>query len=107
MADLLGTETWRVRRLFEDDARYVLRWIERHRKREFTKRDAHQHGKRRFPKADDINSALADLTQRGYIRLRPSKATGPGRPPSPIFEVNPAVFDNENPKRRSQYFDKD
>ena len=36
----------------EDDARYVLRWIQPHAPREFTKRDAQQHGKRRFPKAD-------------------------------------------------------
>ena len=33
----------------DDNARYVLRWIVRHGRREFTKREAHQHGKRRFP----------------------------------------------------------
>lgn len=84
------------------DAQYVLRWIERQSRREFTKRDAQQHGKRRFPKADDIDPALAELAQRGYIRLRPVAGTGPGRPPSPIYEVNPAVFSN-SPARRSQY----
>lgn len=87
----------------EDDARYVLRWIERHGRRKFTKRDAQQHGKRRFPRAEDIDPALAELVRRGYIRLRPSQVTSAGRPPSPMHEVNPAVFDNENPKRRSQY----
>jgi hypothetical protein len=85
----------------DDDARYVLRWIERHSRREFTKRDAQQHGKRRFPKADDIDPALAELTRRGYIRLRPSEATGPGRPPSPSYEVNPAAFVNADPEKRS------
>jgi hypothetical protein len=85
----------------DDDARYVLRWIERHGQREFTKRDAQQHGKRRFPKADDIDPALAELARRGYIRLRPMDATGPGRPPSPSYEVNPAVFVNADPEKRS------
>jgi hypothetical protein len=84
-----------------DDARYVLRWIERHKRREFSKRDAHQHGKRRFRKADDIDPALADLTRRGYIRLRPAEAAGAGRPPSPSYEVNPAVFANANREKRS------
>ncbi len=85
----------------DGDARYVLRWIERHGKREFTRRDAQQHGRRRFPRADDIDPPLAELTQRGYIRLRPAEPTGPGRPPSPTFEVNPAVFSNENPENCS------
>jgi hypothetical protein len=79
----------------DDDARYVLRWIERHHRQEFTKRDAQQHGKRRFPRADDIDPALAELTRRGYIRLRPLEATGPGRPDSPAYEVNPAFIECE------------
>ena len=85
----------------DDDARYVLRWIERHGRREFTKRDAQQHGKRRFPKADDIDPALAELTRRGYIRLRPVEASGPGRPPSPTYVVNPAMFADATPEKRS------
>jgi hypothetical protein len=76
----------------DEDARYVLRWIERHGRQEFTKSEAQHHGKRRFPKADDIDPALAELTRRGYIRLRPTAPTGPGRPPSPKYEVNPAVL---------------
>lgn len=87
----------------DDDACYVLRWIKRHSQREFTKRDAQQHGKRRFPKANDIDPALAELIRRGYIRLRPMDAGGPGRPPSPCYEVNPAVFDLGNAEKRSQY----
>jgi len=34
-----------------DNARYLLRWIERHGRLEFTKSEAQHHGKRRFPKA--------------------------------------------------------
>ncbi len=85
----------------DEDARYVLRWIERHGRREFTKSEAQHHGKRRFPKADDIDPALTELTRRGYIRLVPAEPTGPGRPPSPNYEVNPAVFISEKHENRS------
>ncbi len=85
----------------DDDARYVLRWIERYGRRDFTKSEAQHHGKRRFPKAGDIYPALAELTRRGFIRLRPAEVTGAGRPPSPTYEVNPAAGVNENPEKRS------
>jgi hypothetical protein len=84
-----------------EDARYVLRWIERHGKREFTKSEAQHHGKRRFPKADDIDAALAELELRAYIRRRPKVTTGAGRPPSPSYEVNPAVFSKSERDERS------
>ena len=49
------------------------------------RRDAQQHGKRRFPKADDIDPALAELTRRGYIR---SAAGGSDRPrPAPVADL--------------------
>jgi hypothetical protein len=83
----------------DNDAHYVLRWIERHGRREFTKSEAQHHGKRRFPKADDIDPALAELAQRGYVRLRSAKPTGPGRRPSPTYEVNPSVFGDMGEKR--------
>ncbi len=85
----------------DDDARYLLRWIERHGRREFTKSEAQHHGKRRFPKADDIDPALAELTRRAYVRLQPTESTGPGRPPSPAYEVNPDALANEKPEKRS------
>lgn len=85
-----------------DDARYVLKWIKRHDKRDFTKREAQQHGKRRFPKADDIDPALDELVRRGYIRLKPSERSSLGRKPSPRYEVNPAVFSTKEPQKRSQ-----
>ncbi len=87
----------------DDDARYLLRWIERHGRREFTKRDAQQQGRRRFPKADGIDPALAELERRGYIRPKTAETSGPGRPPSPSYEVNPAVFAEAGAKTRSQY----
>jgi hypothetical protein len=85
----------------EDDAQYVLKWIERHGRQEFTKSEAQHHGKRRFPRADDIDSALGEITRRGIIRSRPLGVVGPGRPPSPAFDVNPAIFDSRNREPRS------
>ena len=84
-----------------NDALYVLRWIERHRRREFTKSEAQHHGKRQFPKAEDIDPALDELTRRGFIRPKSVGANGPGRPPSPTFEVNPAAFADAKPEKRS------
>lgn len=85
----------------DENARYVLRWIERHSKQQFTKSEAQHHGKRRFKKAEDIDTALTELSRRGLIRLKLTQATGPGRPPSPAYEVNPVVFADGNSKRRS------
>jgi putative DNA primase/helicase len=75
-----------------EDCRYVLRWINRHQPPTFTKTELHHHGKRRFPAVEDLEPALTELISRGYLRLIPAEATGPGRPASPKFEVNPAVF---------------
>ncbi len=85
-----------------DDAQYVLRWIIRHRRQQFTKSEAQHHGKRRFPKVDAIDKPLAELVKRAYIRQKPPVPAGPGRPPSPAYEVNPAVFADTKPKKRSQ-----
>ncbi|MDD4270175.1 MAG: DUF3987 domain-containing protein [Thermoguttaceae bacterium] len=85
------------------DGQYVLKWIERHGKREFTKSEAQQHGKRRFPRAEDIDPAINELARRGYVRQQPAKASGPGRPPSPTYEVNPAVFEIGNARNCSRY----
>jgi hypothetical protein len=87
----------------DDDARWLWRWIERHGLREFSKREAQQQGKRRFPTAEDIEPALAELMRRGYVRPKPSDRSGPGRPPSPEYEVNPAARENKNAQTRSQY----
>jgi hypothetical protein len=76
------------------DAQYILRWIERHGKTEFAKSEAQQHGKRRFKQASDIDTPLALLVRHNYIRLRSAAKRGPGRPASPVYEVNPALRPN-------------
>ncbi len=96
------------------DAQYVLRWMERHNKQEFAKSEAQQHGKRRFKQASDIDTPLALLVRHNYIRLKPTTKHSPGRPASPIYEVNPAFRPNglvekcsENSKKADSTPDQD
>jgi replicative DNA helicase len=72
--DLMGADP-RV-----DDARWLLEC------------DAHHTAPMgRFPKATDLDPALALLEEHGWLRRVDADAPGPkgGRPPSPRFLVNP------------------
>jgi hypothetical protein len=84
------------------DAQYLLQWIERHGKTEFAKSEAQQHGKRRFKQANDIDAPLALLVRHNYIRVRPAAKRGPGRPGSPVYEVNPAFRGSEVVEKRPE-----
>lgn len=75
-----------------DDGHYLLKWICRHELREFTRRDAHQHGKARFPRVEDMEPGLNELIRRGFVRLKLERPARVGRPPSPTYEVNPVVI---------------
>jgi replicative DNA helicase len=84
--DLMGADS-RI-----DDARWLLDWINRNGQAQFTRRDAHHAAPRgRFPKATDLDPALALLEEHGYLRRVDADSPGPkgGRPPSPRFLVNP------------------
>jgi replicative DNA helicase len=75
-----------------DDGRYLLAWIERTEAKTFTRRElltALPRG--RFAKVDALDPPLALLVEHGYIRPLPlpERPSGPGRPASPGFEVNP------------------
>lgn len=76
-----------------EPARIVLRWIEKVGARTFTKRDAWQ-GVRGgiIQKSDDLDPAIELLTEHNYIReLAGEDRAGPGRKPSPRYEVNPRL----------------
>jgi hypothetical protein len=86
--DLMGADP-RV-----DDARWLLDWINRTDRTQFSRRDAHATAPRgRFPKVTDLEPALRLLEEHGYLRRvdpEPSRdPRGRGRPASPRFLVNP------------------
>jgi replicative DNA helicase len=86
--DLMGADP-RV-----EDARWLLDWIARTNRTQFSRRDAHVAVPRgRFPKATDLEPALRLLEEHGYLRRvdpEPSPdRRGRGRPASPRFLVNP------------------
>jgi hypothetical protein len=74
-----------------EDAKYILRWIERKANGRFTKRDAFEGTKGRFGKVAELEPGLELLIAHGYIReeLHADDRRGPGRRPSPTCEVNP------------------
>jgi hypothetical protein len=86
--DLMGTDQ-RI-----EDARWLLDWIDRTNRGQFSRRDAHRAAPRgRFAKATDLEPALRLLEEHGYLRRvdpEPSQdPRGRGRPASPRFLVNP------------------
>ncbi|HET9969826.1 MAG TPA: YfjI family protein [Streptosporangiaceae bacterium] len=74
-----------------EDARTILRWLERARPAAFTRRELFTGVSRaRFAKVGDLDAPLDLLEQHGYIRRVPEpERTGPGRRPSPAYEVHP------------------
>jgi len=72
------------------DARYVLGWIQRHDAETVTKRAIFEGTKGRFKGVSALEPALTLLVEHGFIREQePEERSGPGRKPSPIYEVNP------------------
>lgn len=72
------------------DAKHLLEWLERSGSATFTKRDAFEGTKGRFKKVPVMEPGLALLEVHGYIRKRPTvDREGPGRKPSPTYDVNP------------------
>jgi DNA polymerase-1 len=72
------------------DARKILRWVLAHGLQRFTKRDAYQGLKGTFKTVEDLEPGLATLVQHAIIRLEVTPPRGgPGRQPSPVYELNP------------------
>jgi hypothetical protein len=83
-----------------ENARYLVRGIERVGRPTFSKRDAFESTRGRFKRVSELEPALALLEDRNYIRRRPDDPhPGSGRKPSPTFEVNPIPF-SQNPQNR-------
>lgn len=91
-----------------DGARRLLSWLTPRKVRQFSERSAFQENKTYFNRMSRLRPALAILEERGYIRRasEPSyPVRGAGRPPGPVYEVNPALYHiaDQNPQnsRRS------
>jgi replicative DNA helicase len=89
--DLMGADP-RV-----EDARWLLDWIARTGRTQFSRRDAHQAARGRFRKATDLEPTLALLAEHGYLRRVDADPAGSkgGRPASPRFLVNPLTHNSE------------
>jgi replicative DNA helicase len=73
-----------------EEAKYVLRWIERKGVDTFTQREAFEGTKGRFRRVTALEPALDLLVAQGYIREAESpERKGPGRKPSVRYEVSP------------------
>jgi replicative DNA helicase len=89
-----------------EDARWLLDWITRTNRTQFSRRDAYRAAPRgRFATATDLEPPLRLLEEHGYLRRvdpEPSQdPRGRGRPASPRFLVNPlprAAEMTETPK---------
>jgi hypothetical protein len=57
----------------------------------FTRRDFHQAHRSRFPKAADVDPVLELFETHGWVRQRPRPRQRGGRPPSPVYDVNPQL----------------
>ena len=92
--ELIGAPDYAASRSI-GDALCVVEWIVRNNKRTFSKREFHQLHKQRFPHARDVDPAFHLLVQNNFIRgIDFPESHGKGRPPSPRYEVNPAVRAN-------------
>ena len=80
-----------------DDARWLLDWITRTGRTQFSRRDAHQAARGRFRKATDLEPTLALLEEHGQLRRVDADPAGSkgGRPASPRFLVNPLSHTSE------------
>ncbi len=76
------------------DASKVWRWIENRRLDHCTMRDIHVGLKGSFPRVEGIRKALDVLSERGLVDVIPPERDGPGRPPSPIVEVNSSIVES-------------
>jgi len=73
-----------------ENAKAVLRWIQREQVSRFTQREVQHALKSRFRKAEEVARALAVLVDMMLIRERPRQVVA--HRPSRDFDVNPHVL---------------
>lgn len=87
-----------------ENAKRLLRWIERTETRKFTRRESHQAHRSRFKTVDEIDPALDLLESHNYIRVQADNSDKrPGRKASQAYDVNPFLFHSERATPASSY----
>jgi replicative DNA helicase len=71
------------------DAKYVLEVLKRDGRKTLSQRDIFERTKGRFGRVAELEEVLVLLVERGYLRKCEQARQGAGRPPSPLYEVNP------------------
>ena len=87
-----------------DAYRAIVQWVRKGGRPSFSESEFTQA--RRWVKPGDLAAALKALIRRNVIREAPAERDAEcqdgkpkgGRPPSPVYLVNPALFDPENPE---------
>jgi replicative DNA helicase len=73
-------------------ARDILDWLKLTGKHDFSKRELFNARRGRFRMAKELDEPLDLLVEHGYIRQRDAgRQAGPGRKPSPNYDVNPVL----------------
>ena len=84
--DLMGTSP------VTEDARHVIRWLRAGGRQQFTRRDLHRAMQQKFTGAPEaLDACLSLLVESEHIRPTPTEHSGPGRPTTTTFDVNPQV----------------
>ncbi len=81
------------------DARAIMDWIKRHDRSSFTRKELTDHLRWLAERAGGPDGVLGWMEDRHILRRRPSPPREHGRrgqPPSPVFEVNPAIVASQN-----------
>jgi replicative DNA helicase len=76
-------------------ARRVIRWLGENGQLTVTRRDIFRGCQGTFQTVDEMEPVERLLVRHEYLRPQPeTQPRGPGRPPSPVFEVNPHLLNS-------------
>lgn len=75
-------------------ARHIWQWLSTKAPERISKRDLFDATRSRFQKVSEMDEPLAYLVERGYLREEPRPPAPPrgGRPPSPVYLLNPRAL---------------
>ena len=82
--------------------RYILKRLKKLDSDQISVRDAHQKWRRKFKKPEEMLPALKVLAKHNYIRELTIERKSAGRKPSPLYQVNPKIFETPSPANCTQ-----